>query len=338
MMDGRTVAIVLVTILAMLGGPAGVAAETCGDADGSGTVSVTDGVQTLRAAAGLGSRCPANRCDVDGSGGVTVSDGVNVLRKAAGVAIAEACPAVSTTESVKAFLGEMTKIARVQAATVAADVARGAATTVDCDEGFFETEGNRTTFHQCRFGTLLIDGALTETTEPGSDPENGRFIKTDVYEGYEVRFLDTGFTFRQDGTSTIDIDTKANRLVQNGTLTIFTNDSVLGQDEYTLTRIDLTTDIQTGVTLSGRLTSALAEAGLAGIESVTLGYTTATVADVDVVFDDGHAEAFTFDLVTNELTPVDAAEVSAGAAAHRPRPLVDDPRAAVDDARAARPG
>lgn len=64
----------------------------CGDADLSGAVTVTDGVQTLRAAAELSSSCTAARCDVDGSGAITVSDGVNVLRAAADLPIDANCP------------------------------------------------------------------------------------------------------------------------------------------------------------------------------------------------------------------------------------------------------
>jgi hypothetical protein len=66
----------------------------CGDADGNGSVSVTDGVQVLRAAAGLSSRCAMNAaaCDIDGSGTITVTDGVNVLRLAAGLPVDLHCP------------------------------------------------------------------------------------------------------------------------------------------------------------------------------------------------------------------------------------------------------
>ena len=61
------------------------AAQVCGDATGDGIVTVTDGVQTLRAAAQLATTCTTATCDVDGSGTITVTDGVNVLRKAAGL-------------------------------------------------------------------------------------------------------------------------------------------------------------------------------------------------------------------------------------------------------------
>jgi hypothetical protein len=64
---------------------------TCGDADGSGAVTVTDGVQTLRAAAGLSSPCTLATCDVNGSGAITVTDGVAVLRGAAGLPLAGTC-------------------------------------------------------------------------------------------------------------------------------------------------------------------------------------------------------------------------------------------------------
>lgn len=284
-------------------------AQLCGDADGNGNVSVTDGVQALRAAASLPSSCTAGRCDVDGNGSISVTDGVNVLRKAAGLAITEACPGGSTNALVRGFVGEMTKIARI-AGVSSAHFHAAAAGSTPCDEGFIELDGQTSRFENCRFGNIVIDGAVTTTTIL-SDPENQRFIRSDVYEQYEVRFLDIDFTFRQDGTSTVDIDSKANRLVENATLTIFTAQSATGQDEYTLRKVNLTTDTQTGSVLTGELVTALAAAGVAGIKAVTLGFVVGTVADVDVEFDDGRFEAFTYDLVSGELTPAAVASMRA---------------------------
>jgi hypothetical protein len=65
--------------------------DVCGDADASGSVTVTDGVQVLRAAAGLESPCTVARCDVNGNGSITVTDGVQVLRDAAGLPTTPAC-------------------------------------------------------------------------------------------------------------------------------------------------------------------------------------------------------------------------------------------------------
>lgn len=67
--------------------------QACGDADGNGSVTVSDGVNVLRAAADLSSPCAsAAVCDVDGSGQTTVSDGVNVLRAAADLPASLTCP------------------------------------------------------------------------------------------------------------------------------------------------------------------------------------------------------------------------------------------------------
>jgi hypothetical protein len=67
-------------------------APLCGDADGNGAVTVSDGVQVLRAAADLSSSCTPSRCDADGNGTVSVTDGVIVLRAAAGLPFTTACP------------------------------------------------------------------------------------------------------------------------------------------------------------------------------------------------------------------------------------------------------
>ncbi len=66
-------------------------AETCGDVDANDQLTVTDGVNVLRAAAGLSGGCPLWACDVDGSGTITVTDGVNVLRAAAGLSASLSC-------------------------------------------------------------------------------------------------------------------------------------------------------------------------------------------------------------------------------------------------------
>jgi hypothetical protein len=63
----------------------------CGDANESGSVTVTDGVEVLSAAAGLASYCSTAFCVVDVCGAVTVPDGVLVLRDAAGLGPGLAC-------------------------------------------------------------------------------------------------------------------------------------------------------------------------------------------------------------------------------------------------------
>jgi predicted lipoprotein len=84
-------------------------AQVCGDADDSGSVTVTDGVRVLRAAAGIGD-CELARCDVDGSGSVTVTDGVNVLRAAAGLGDPTGCNSGGTLGPRRTFLRDLTTV------------------------------------------------------------------------------------------------------------------------------------------------------------------------------------------------------------------------------------
>lgn len=66
----------------------------CGDADGNGTITVSDGVNVLRGAAGLPNSCTSLAvCDVDANGVMSVTDGVNVLRAAAGLPVDLSCSA-----------------------------------------------------------------------------------------------------------------------------------------------------------------------------------------------------------------------------------------------------
>src|SRR5262245_52846282 len=78
-------------MLAWAGIGSNAAAAVCGDADGDGAVTTTDGVRILRLAAGLDDGCPTTGCDVDGDGEVSVTDAVLALRRAAGLTIADAC-------------------------------------------------------------------------------------------------------------------------------------------------------------------------------------------------------------------------------------------------------
>ncbi|MCC6849157.1 MAG: hypothetical protein IT294_11710 [Deltaproteobacteria bacterium] len=97
---------ILATAVAVLALTATADAQLCGDADGSGAISVTDGVRVLRAAAGLG-ECELARCDADGSGAVTVSDGVNVLRAAAGLGTPTGCPTGGSLGPRRTFLRDL---------------------------------------------------------------------------------------------------------------------------------------------------------------------------------------------------------------------------------------
>ena len=102
-MIGRTLSMVGIALVALVGS---AAAQTCGDADGSGSITVTDGVRVLRAAAGLGD-CELARCDADGSGAVSVTDGVNVLRAAAGLGDPTGCGGGGSLGPRRTFLRDL---------------------------------------------------------------------------------------------------------------------------------------------------------------------------------------------------------------------------------------
>ena len=90
----RSATVVAVLVVAVAAGPLVGEAHSLCDANLDGVISVSDGVNVLRAAAQLPSLCNLAACDADGDGAITVADGVNVLRAAASLASAcdhEAC-------------------------------------------------------------------------------------------------------------------------------------------------------------------------------------------------------------------------------------------------------
>ncbi len=79
----RIVVVAAVVAVATGGAPRNVGAQACGDADNNGSVTVTDGVNMLRAAAQLSTPCVLQICDMNLDGEITVTDGVIALRQAA---------------------------------------------------------------------------------------------------------------------------------------------------------------------------------------------------------------------------------------------------------------
>jgi hypothetical protein len=95
----------LIGVVVVLGsGARATTSEQCGDADLSGTRTVTDGVRVLQTAAELSGGCSvASRCDIDGNGTISVTDGVAALRIAAGLETELACRNVVVDFSDYAF-------------------------------------------------------------------------------------------------------------------------------------------------------------------------------------------------------------------------------------------
>lgn len=158
-MSRSLMALVLVVGLGGFAAPA--AAQVCGDADGNGSVSVVDGVQTLREAAGLESLCTAAACDVDGNGSVSVTDGVNVLRKAAGLTIVENCGG-SVAGQPATVLGELHTLFEIGVAYATSSPVTACDNGVDGDVEVDTLEGETTTsFTTCQVGDVILYGDVT---------------------------------------------------------------------------------------------------------------------------------------------------------------------------------
>lgn len=192
-----------------------VSAQTCGDANDSHTVTVTDGVQALRLAAGLSSSCE-DGCDVDGSGKVTVTDGVNILRKAAGLAIHEACdftgqeangvvtPSLSIFDSITKLPGSGS--ASVLAATAAAG---------DCEnDGTIERVQFNTTFTNCEIGGAVLHGIISRVVL-GQGVALG-------FDGFMITRLKTGESHTFTGQLAITDERVGERV--NGMLTVVSSE------------------------------------------------------------------------------------------------------------------
>ncbi len=260
-------------------------AQVCGDADGSGSVTVTDGVQALRAAAGLSSSCASGACDVDGSGAVTVTDGVNVLRKAAGIAIIESCttgvaaPVESLLRSSLPIFGNLTKLGSAGSAR--------AATTEQCEnsDGFvtIDDETGELTFDNCVLEGFLYDGFLA--------------LSADTLD------FDLTFTFLQTGESQALSGSITQRVV-GGTFVntgFFDLETELGFFSVDFDQLVLDTE---GFFVGGALEFSVDDGQLSTVESIVLNFSPSRVAVVEVNLIDGEVLPFNFDLVSGELTPI----------------------------------
>jgi len=66
-------------------------AVSCGDIDGSGSLTATDARRVLREAVGLGEDCTLVRCDVNTTGTVTATDARMVLNASIGLDVPLEC-------------------------------------------------------------------------------------------------------------------------------------------------------------------------------------------------------------------------------------------------------
>jgi hypothetical protein len=306
MRKARLLAVVLLGVgLCGLGVTTNVVAEVCGDADGSGAVTVTDGVQVLRAAAGLSSNCSqrTNSCDVDGNGNVTVSDGVNVLRLAADLSVDANCPGGGANADVSAVV-DVTVPFLTLGLSALGNVSIGsasAAATDNCEDG-----GTRTT--SSGGGAAMVVFQACRVSQPGL----GRFQfdgEVDVHFGFPgtVQF-ELHVTDLDDNNRVTDFDgtiqgqlrvPQGGFVVDGGPLEV--HESEGGPVLFTLTFHALTIDADAHF-VSG---SVEAEDTSDSFDLATAEFEveSSTTATLHVVRDDQSTEDFTVNLDTGAITP-----------------------------------
>ncbi len=290
----------LVGVVCLVTGFPACAAALCGDADGDGRVTVSDGVQALRAAADLSNACTTS-CDVDHDRSIGVSDGVNILRTAAELPAIQDCP--TTTDDVgrliappvSAFGPDLIKTPPflLAAATTSCDNAEGS--VVDVPGGFV--------FTHCNLGGTEFDGTL-------ATPEGSL-----GFQGIRFRHLATGATITATGTVALVRIADAFRF--DGTVSVSTPE--LGAYALSLDGVLVGLD---GSRRSGTLVFDLTGARIPDIVEVDLTYDGTSTLPATVVWPGGAAADFVYDVGADVLTPVRATPTPHFTPTPRPSPLI----------------
>ena len=251
-------------------------AATCGDANRTGSVTVTDGVLVLRAAAQLPAICPRERCDMNVDGDISVTDGVLALRVAAGVQTQVACSA----SQADVIFGQIVKNTGAGRIASPAGRARAAGTTEPCSGGgFTEDDGTTLRYVDCREGDFVTNGTL-EFSNDGADTVSVFFDTSDLIES-------TGEIFGTVGTLTY---TFGDTTRVDGVLTY--SSTVVGEYTDAYSNVQLDTDF---LTVSGTVTTTVTDgrdffANVAAIETFIY---SPTLARIYVTYVNGEFDLFT---------------------------------------------
>ena len=168
---------------------AGSAGAQCGDANRTGSVTVSDGVLVLRAAAQLPANCPQERCDMNLDDQVTVTDGVLALRIAAGITTKAAC----SSAQAGAMFGQLQKNMSFGTIASPAGRARSAGTSSACPGGGSQIDdGVTVTFFDCQDGDFITNGSIS-FTEVDVDVVEVTFDTTDFVVSTGELFATSGF-------------------------------------------------------------------------------------------------------------------------------------------------
>lgn len=268
--------------------------KVCGDVDDNDVVSVTDGVQVLRAAAGLSNDCTDAICDIDVSGAVTVTDGVIVLRKAAGLNITENC--IADEGKINQQLAYLLQFGEPLVSDVLPTVVLRRNETVDnsfeCDNGedglyevtYFEGQQDGS-FFDCFFDNAIVNG----------DVENANDDPILAVEIGDARNDDTLAFEGTDGTALLGVNIEGG-IKYSGRL----DGSAAFERFDTADFLLVVSNLQVGTgpfPLGGSISYEFNEdSEMPGIRRARIFYDGSNLARVEVTFSDGSFKYYKFEL------------------------------------------
>lgn len=262
-------------------------AQVCGDANGDGQVSVSDGVQALRAAAGLPSVCDDD-CDVDGNGSISVTDGVNILRKAAGLAIVEACPAGDPMTSIIGnsvdLFGPLTKIGALGGAGAQSVTPQGTTSPCENPGGGFDASASGFALDDCEIDGISFTGFISR---------GGGSLGFDG-----ISLARRGDVFSLVGTLNVD------QVQGNSETSGFLQTDSLLLGSYSVLFQQVVSD-GVGQTLAGEIVIDTTQADLGDVAEIRVTLTGDRTLPVVVTYDDQSTQDFMYDTDADTLTPVD---------------------------------
>ncbi len=269
--------------------------KVCGDVDDNHVVSVTDGVQVLRAAAGLSSDCTDAICDIDVSGAVTVTDGVIVLRKAAGLSITENCiPDDGRINQQVAYLLQFTApLVTDVLPTVVLRRNEIVDNSFECDNGedgtydvsLFDGEQD-SSFSDCYFDNAIVNGDVCNSND---DPllsielDDARSDDSITFDGTDgTALLGTNVEGGVKYSGRLDASPSFNRFDTTSDFLLVVNNLQVGTGRYPL-----------GGSIDYEFTE---DSGVTGVRRVLVFYDGSNLARVEVTFTDGSFKYYKFEL------------------------------------------
>ena len=268
--------------------------KICGDVDDNDVVSVTDGVQVLRAAAELSSDCTPAICDVDVSGTITVTDGVTILRKAAGLSIKENC--IPDDGRINQQVAYLLQFSEPLVSAVLPTIIQRRNETIDnsfeCDngeDGLYEVtylDGQQdSSFSDCFVGNAVING----------DVENANDDPILTVEVADARNDDTIGFEGTDGSALLGINVEGG-VKYSGRLDAFPAFNRFDTSDFLLVVNNLQV-AATGFPLGGSISYEFTEdSAVPDIRRVRVFYDGSNIARVEVTFTNGDFKYYKFEL------------------------------------------